>query len=374
MKNVIGVINLGKSQNLLDDLTRNRSIASVPFAGRYRLIDFALSNMVNSGISKVAVFTLNKSRSLTDHLGSGKDWDLDRKHGGLFILPPSINFLHEEYKGDLQNFHGHIDYFRRSSKEEYVIVSRSHMVCNINFQDALKHHIDAKADVTVLYKSKELKPEACNTCLQVEMDSKGRVLHMPTLQEAEETRLRNVYMETFIINKSLLVELIEDNVAQEKYDMTSGVILDNLSKMRVVGYEHHGHLAVVNSTASYYRESMRLLNPAVWKDLFYKPGLIYTKIKDEPPVKYMERADVRSSMIANGCIIQGTVENSILFRGVKVGPGAVIRNSIIMQDCEIGAGAHIENMILDKEVQIQNGKMMFENQDRPLVIDKRSVI
>lgn len=372
MKNVIGVINLGKSQTLLDDLTRNRSIASVPFAGRYRLIDFALSNMVNSGLSKVAVFTLNKSRSLTDHLGSGKEWDLDRKHGGLFILPPAINFLDEEYKGDLQNFHGHIDYFRRSSKEEYVIVSRSHMVCNINYKEAFKQHVETKADVTVLYKRMDLKTEALSACTQIEIDGKGRVLGMQEVLEADDDATRNVYMETFIINKSLLVELIEDSISQGNYDMTTSVIIENLSRMRVIGYEHRGHLAIINSTASYYRESMRLLCPNVWRGLFFQPGLIYTKIKDEPPVKFMEGAHVTNSMIANGCIVQGTVENSILFRGVKVAPGAVVRNSIIMQDCEIGEEAHIENMILDKEVHIQGGKMLLEQQEQPLVIDKRS--
>ncbi|MBL0387419.1 glucose-1-phosphate adenylyltransferase subunit GlgD [Tumebacillus sp. ITR2] len=368
MKNVIGVINLGKPHSMLDDLTRNRSIASVPFGGRYRLIDFTLSNMANTGISKVAVFTLNKSRSLMDHLGSGKEWQLDRKIGGLFVLPPAIEFPTQEYKGDLQNFHGHIDYFNRS-KEEYVIVCRSHMICNVNYAEALQFHIDSEADITMLYNRVDPDTVDLSNCYQVEVDEHQRVRGM-----SSDFDTGNVYMETFIINKSLLVELIEQCAENEQYDLTESLLIQNINNVSVHAFQHQGHLSIINCTTSYYNQSMRLLDPEVWKGLFFQPGLVYTKIKDEPPTKYIETADVRNSLIANGCIVQGQVENSILFRGVKVAKGAVIRNSIIMQECEIGADAVVENMILDKEVCIKRGQSLIGNATEPVVINKRSTI
>ncbi|KEO85252.1 glucose-1-phosphate adenylyltransferase subunit GlgD [Tumebacillus flagellatus] len=368
MKNVIGVINLGKPHSMLNDLTRNRSIASVPFGGRYRLIDFTLSNMANTGISKVAVFTLNKSRSLMDHLGSGKEWQLDRKIGGLFILPPAIDFPTQQYRGDLQNFHGHIDYFNRS-KEEYVIVCRSHMVCNLNYKEALQFHMDSEADITLLYNSIDPDTIDLSNCYQLDIDSHRRVRGM-----SGDTQTGNVYMETFIINKSLLVEMIEHCVEQEQYDLTEDLIAQHIDKFSVHAFQHKGHLSIINCTASYYEQSMRLLNPDVWKELFFQPGLVYTKIKDEPPAKYIETADVHNSLIANGCIVQGNVENSILFRGVKVAKGAKIRNSIIMQECEIGEDAVVENMILDKEVCIKRGQSLVGNAAEPIVINKRSII
>jgi glucose-1-phosphate adenylyltransferase len=371
MKNVIGVINLGKPHSMLDDLTRNRSIASVPFGGRYRLIDFTLSNMANTGISKVAVFTLNKSRSLMDHLGSGKEWQLDRKIGGLFMLPPAITFPTADYKGDLQNFYGHIDYFKRS-KEEYVIVCRSHIVCNVNYTEALQFHIDSEADITMLYSTLDPDTVDLSNCYQLEVDQHHRVQQMS--DNADEINNGNVYMETFIINRTLLIEMIEHCAEEGQFDLTKHVIAQNIDTFHVHAYQHAGHLSIINSTMSYYNQSMRLLNPDVWKGLFFQPGLVYTKIKDEPPSKYIETADVNNSLIANGCIVQGRVENSILFRGVKVAKGATIRNSIVMQECEVGEGAVIENMILDKEVCIQRGQTLLGNASEPVVITKRSII
>jgi len=369
MRNVIGVINLGSTRTLLNELTRNRSIASVPFGGRYRFIDFALSNMVNTGIQKVAVFTLNKSRSLMDHLGSGKEWDLDRKQGGLFILPPAISYPYGEYRGDLQNFYGHIDYFNRS-KESYVIVSSSHMICNLNYQEAFERHLATGADITLLYKdAKGMTDDDIASCEFLGIDETGRVRKM----QDRPTDERLLYMETFIISKKLLVDLIEKSFRQEEVSSLN-MIKNSLLTLNIVAYEHRGHLSVVNSIESYYKHSMNLLNPDVWRNLFFEPGLVYTKIKDEPPTKYVVDAQVRNSLIANGCVIEGTVENCILFRGVKVRKGAVIRDSIIMQDCEIDEGSFIEGVIFDKEVMISKDKRITGDKNAPSVITKRSIV
>ncbi len=371
MKNVIGVINLGKEQSMLQELTGSRSIASVPFGGRYRLIDFVLSNMVNAGAQKVAVFTLNKSRSLLDHLGSGKEWDLDRKRGGLFILPPAINYPSGEYKGDLQNFYGHLDYFQRS-KEKYVIIARSHVIYNMDFNKLLEAHEESKADITLVYKDvdqSEVCPEA-NIKLKLGPDAKVTDVHQGLL----ETGRCNLFMETFIIERTLLIEMILDSVEKNQYDLLTQVVMNNLDRLVVKGYQHQGYLSMIHNVASYYRHSMSLLNPEVWHNLFYEPGLIYTKIKDEPPTRYSEQANVRGSLIANGCEIEGTVENSILFRGVKVAKGTHIKNSIVMQKCEIEEGVDLDHVIIDKEVKVTEGKVLAGDPANPLVINKRSWI
>jgi glucose-1-phosphate adenylyltransferase len=371
MRNVIGVINLGNTRTLLNELTQNRSIASVPFGGRYRFIDFALSNMVNAGIQKVAVFTLNKSRSLLDHLGSGREWDLDRKQGGLFLLPPAIQYPSGEYKGDLQNFFGHIDYFLRS-KENTVIVSSAHMISNIHYEEALKAHEESGAQVTLLYKEVDMEAEELATCVRLEVDADGSVTKMEPC--AQGSLGLKMYMETYIIDKALLVELIREQVEKDDYSSLN-MIMNNVERLKVKAFEHKGHLAVINCLASYYKHSLELLNPYVNQELFMQPERpIYTKIKDEPPTKYVEESEVSNSLIANGCVIEGQVINSILFRGVKVRKGAVVKDCIIMQDCEIAEGSILENVIFDKEVVTTPGKRLIGSKTAVPVITKRSVM
>lgn len=369
MKRMMGVINLVNEPDDLEELTYSRCVASVPFGSRYRLIDFTLSNMVNSGIENAAVFTQHKYRSLMDHLGSGKEWDLDRKRGGLFILPAILHETTGMSRGDLFQFYSHRDYFYRG-REEYVVISRSHIVCNIDYNTVLDFHLEKDADVTVIYTKTASDEYAKHRRLAVKDD--GQV----TVIEDYSGRLRtdNVSMETYVMSKELLLDMVESCLAQGYDHLVRDGIMKNIGKLRVYGYLHEGYTGIVNTIQSYYKHSMMLLNPKVWRELFFQKNLIYTKVKDEPPARYAENAHARNSLIANGCVIEGKVENSILFRGVKIRKGAYVKNSIILQNCEIEENVIIENAILDKDVFISRGRVLTGDKQAPFIASKTKVI
>ncbi|PKM82489.1 MAG: glucose-1-phosphate adenylyltransferase subunit GlgD [Firmicutes bacterium HGW-Firmicutes-13] len=372
MKNVMGVINVNGRSGALKELTLSRCSASVPFGGRYRLIDFVLSSMVNSGVQNVAVFTVNKYRSLMDHLGYGKEWDLNRKKDGLFVLPPDINYHPGEPKGELQHLYNHLDYLYRS-RQKYVIISGSNMVLNINYTAAFNFHREVKADITVLYREENTAGvEDFAKGRRLALADDGRVLDI----EIKPGRLNTnkVLLKTFIMEKSLFIDLIESCVRRKRCSLIRDGIIRNIGKLNIFGFPHKGYFAVINSIGVYYKYSMDLLRPEVWQELFFRPGLIYTKVKDEPPTKYMEGAQVTNSLLANGCLIEGRVENSILFRGVKVHRGVFIKDSIIMQRSEVGENVRIENAILDKEVHICREKEISGERNNPVVIPKKMVI
>ncbi|MFD2614207.1 glucose-1-phosphate adenylyltransferase subunit GlgD [Paenibacillus gansuensis] len=369
MKQIMGVINLVNEPDDLEELTYNRCISSVPFAGRYRLIDFALSNMVNSGLEDVAVFVHRKYRSLMDHLGSGQEWDLDRKRGGLFVLPPSIDEMREMMKGDLYNFYSHRDYFYRSNKP-YVLLTRSHIVCNIDYCEVLEAHIQSGADITMVYK--ESSEEEHSKFRRLETDEDGRVRVME--EHTGRSRSNKLSMEMYLMSTSLLLDMIDTCLAQGYDYFVRDGIMKNLTKLKVYGHEYKGHMGIINTIQSYYTNSMKLLDPQIWKSLFFENGRIYTKVKDEPPARYLDHANVSNSMIANGCIIEGTVENSILFRGVRVRRGAHVKNSIVLQNCVIDLNAQIERAILDKDVFIQSGNVLHGDSRAPFIAVKKKVI
>jgi glucose-1-phosphate adenylyltransferase len=369
MKRAMGVINLINEIDFLEVLHRNRCVAAVPFGGRYRLIDFILSGMINSGMSKVAVFTHAKYRALMDHLGSGKEWDLDRKRGGLFVLPPNTDEHDEIAKGDLYQFYCQRDYFHRS-KQDVVVITRSHVVCNIDLQPAIQAHLDGDADITMVYKHTD--KETLSRSRRIRMDDTGRVVEM----QDHNGRLvsDDVSMEIFIMTKAFLLDLVETSLAQGYDHFVRDAIMKNMDRLKIVGFEYTGYLGIINTIQSYYRHSMNLLIPEVRRELFYKNGLIYTKIKDEPPARYLHGSSVQNALIANGCVVEGTVENCILFRGVRIRAGAVVRNSIILQNGEICAGASIGNAILDKDSKVLEGKILQGDPTAPYLAVKRSII
>jgi glucose-1-phosphate adenylyltransferase len=366
---MLGVINLIHEADEMGSLTSGRCLATVPFGGRYRLIDFALSSMVNSGIPKVAVFAHTKFRSLMDHLGSGSNWDLHRKQSGLFVLPPSMEDQTDFGKGDLYHFYRNRDYFARSPLD-YVVITRSHMVCNVDFARVLDQHRQTGADITVVCKrSSEGFPGLAR---KAKLNDKGRIIEMQDHFGRLESDI--VSMEMYVLSRDLLLDLVETSLAQGRDHFVRHSILSRLDQLNVNSYMHDGVLGVVNNIAAYYQHSMELLQPEVWKELFFKTGSIYTKVKDEPPTHYRNGADVTHSLVANGCDIEGAVHNSILFRGVKVGKGAIVRNSIVMQNGLIGEGGSLENCILDKDVEIRAMQHLKGSIELPFIALKRKVI
>jgi len=371
MQNVMGIINLNDGQEYLTELTKGRPLAAVPFGGRYRMIDFILSNMVNSGIQNVGILVQDKYRALMDHLRSGKEWDLARKRDGLFILPPGrTQALPNVYRGNIENFYNNLDYIE-SSRQQYVLIAGSHIVCNLNYRKIFKFHQEKGADITVMYKENNMDEDFMQYAI-LDCHSDGRLSDLAI--NPSQTLSRKVSMEMYLIEKGLLVSLIKDCQARGGLDFVKDILIKNINNLKIYGYPYKGYTARVDSVKSYYKHNMELLKPEKWEELFFKSGLVYTKVKDEAPVKYKEEAKVSNAMIGNGCMIEGRVENSILFRGVRVRKGAYVKDSIIMQRCDIAENVVVENVICDKNVSITNGKWLKGEKNYPLVIQKGTVI
>ncbi|VBB05022.1 nucleotide-diphospho-sugar transferases [Lucifera butyrica] len=372
MKDVMGIINLNENEMYMEKLTLHRPLAAMPFAGRYRLIDFALSNMVNAGIRNVGILVQDKYRALMDHLRSGKEWDLDRKWEGLYILPPFQNSLAmQSVKGEMGNFYSNLDYIR-NSRQKYVLVTGTAMVCNIDFNRVLAFHQQQDADITLVYKEWESPEEDCRLCNVIKTDGTGRVTDMQI--NPATSRQTKSCLEMYLMQRDLLIELIESCASRGEHSMVQDGIMRNIGRLKIYGYAFQGYLARIHSTQDYYRHSMNLLAPEVWRDLFLRSGIIYTKVKDGAPTQYKESSRVVNSLVASSCIIEGQVENSILFRGVKVHRGAYIKDCIIMQKSEICENAVVENVICDKDVHITGGKNLKGEKSYPFVIAKGTVI
>ena len=352
--NVMGVVFSSVNEDLLPELTINRSIASVPFGGRYRIIDFTLSNLVNAGISKVGVITKENYQSLMDHIGSAKSWDLDRKHGGLYILPPYSNSLSHVYEGNVDALIGIRSFLSRST-EQYVVLYNANSVLNINLADMIDRHIQSAADITVAYRYGKM-PLNHLDLMAFEFDSEKRIKKV-RLYEKENPECDHS-LGILVISRLLLLTLIDNAAAESKRVLSRDVIMPNVDNLVINGYEFKGFSAIMDSAHTYVNASTQLLSGEVRKDLFNEERPIYTKIKDAMPTRYGIASSVGNSLIADGCIIEGTVKNSILFRGVHVEKGAVVENAIIMQGSTVGAGAELKYVTIDKAASIGRGRTL----------------
>lgn len=369
MENAFGLIYTGDASMKLRELTFSRSVAAVPFGGRYRSIDFMLSNLVNTGIYNVGIIAQRNYHSLMDHLESGKEWDLHRKRDGLFILPPFVT--HDNtgvYKGTVDAIRSCMGYIRRSS-QRYVVLMGSHTIYNTTFSDMIHAHIESGADITVLYNREEnydLSEQFDD--LRLTIDETGRVTDLAINPKEYASNLCSC--DAFVMEKTLLEYLVEDAYAHARYDFTNDVLLSNVKDLNIRGFEYKGYVARLNSIKTYYRHNMALLDKAVSRELFSHEHPIYTKVKDEFPASYVDDGSAINSIVADGCVIEGRVENSILFRGVKVKKGAVVKNSIIMQAAEIGEDASLNCVILDKGVIVGSGLTLSGHEKYPVVLRK----
>lgn len=331
-KRILGVID-ATYKGELEELIIDRSLAAVPFAGRYRLIDFILSSMVNSGIKSVALFPKYQYRSLMDHLGSGRNWDLNRKRDGLFLFPPQL--LDVPNGGNsFDQFAANLSFFKRCS-QEYTLVANCFTVANIDFRAILESHIEADCDIT-------------------ELRHDGKSLDM------------------YVLKTSLLIELLE-NHNQTGFTSMNDVVNSLAHNYKVCYYQFKDYAVMIDSVKKYYATSIEFLQPSIWKNFFQKDQPIFTKVMDEPPTLYAKDASIQNSMIANGCQIDGKIENSIIARGVKIGKNVVIKNSIILQKCVIEDDCILENVILDKDVMIESGRKIRVSLDSPRILRKDTV-
>jgi len=367
--NVMGMIFSNAFDGVLPQLTALRAMGSVPFAGRYRLIDFALSGLVNAGISHVGVVTRGNYRSLMDHLGTGKPWDLSRKNGGLFLLPPfNSSDSGGMYRNRLDALYG-VSGFIRRSPQEYVLLCDGNLVANLDLESMLEQHSRSGADITVA-SCRGTSPALGNTLL-LDSAADGRITDCGLVNEAKEDALYSANIT--LMKKSLLEQILDDaaNRRQESFEQLA--IAENLS-LNVFHYPLSGFVRQIDSLQCYFDVSMELLEPQNRKALFPRSRPVYTKLRDEPPAIYGLGANADNALVADGCKIEGTVENSILFRGVTVGKGAVVRNSIVMQGSCVGEGASVEYVILDKDTHIAPQKTLCGAANVPLYVEKGKTV
>lgn len=371
--NAFGLIYTGEANLQLRELTYSRSVAAVPFAGRYRCIDFILSNLVNTGISNVGVITQKNYHSLMDHLGSGKEWDLHRKRDGLFILPPFVTRDNTGiYNGTIDAIRSVMGYVRRSA-QRYVVLTGSHTIYNTTYSDMIARHIKAGADITILYNDvTTFNPSDQFDDLRLTLDEKGRVYDLQIDPYRPLTPSQSC--DAFVMEKTLLEYLIEEAAAHALTDFVRDVLVKNVGTLKLYGYRYEGYVARMNSLSSYFSHNMAVLDRGVRSDLFNPQHPIYTKVKDEAPATYGPDARVSNSLVADGCIVEGSIENCILFRGVHVGAGSALRDSIIMQASDVRENCSLDHVILDKGVTVRAGRKLAGYESFPVIIRKGSVI
>lgn len=362
----IGIIFSNMHEETVPELVRRRTMASIPFGGRYRIIDFTLSNMVNSGITTVGLMTNNNYRSLIDHIGSGKDWDLARKDGGLILLPPFSEKHDKLYTTRLEAL-GSLTGFLNRRKEKYVVLTDCDGVAKIDIADIIEYHETKNADITLV--SHYGKVGKRSDFMLMSSDETGRITELKLSPHLNEGTKANIFINVMVINRQFLLNLVEDSVTHGFNSFESDILIKQIDSLKMYQYDFKGYYAGIDSMAAYYKHNMELLDKEVRDELFGGRD-IYTKVRDSAPSKYGETAVVKNSLISDGCVIEGVVENSILFRGVKVGKGAVVRNSIIMQDNYIGPNTSLNCVITDKNVVISDTKTLSGCNALPYFIQK----
>ncbi|MBR4223204.1 MAG: glucose-1-phosphate adenylyltransferase subunit GlgD [Oscillospiraceae bacterium] len=370
-KNILGLIFANMHEDVIPELTRQRTMGSVLFGGRYRMIDFVLSSMTNSGVDEVGVVTKSNYQSLLDHLGSGREWDMARKIGGLHLLPPFSNIASGIYRGRLEALYGITD-FIKCSAADYVIMSDCDVVASFDYDAIFEAHVKSGADITAVYARATLDQDAAVHSNIFGIDDNGRINNV--LINPQLSGECNVALNTYIISKDLLVNIITDGAAKGHYSFAKTILQGRCNEFDIRAYEYKGYFSKITSIKTYYDANMALLSTENRKALFLENNPIYTKIRDNPPAKLAIGAKVRNSLVADGCIIEGTVENSILFRGVKVGKGSVVRNAIVMQDTCVGRNCTLDSVITDKQVIITDGKILTGSSNYPICIGKAAQI
>lgn len=367
MGNVLCLVFANMHDTTLGDMTKNRTMGSVMFGGRYRLIDFPLSNMVNSGISEVGVITKSNYQSLLDHLGSAREWDLARKKGGLYILPPFGNVESTLYRGRIEALYGAMSFIKHS-RAKYVILSDCDVVTNIDYKPIVAAHIESGADITAVahtgvYSSEDIKT---STVFNVDADKNvTSVLINPDISGTCTTSLN-----VFVMSMDFLIETVNDAMARGNVSFERNILQEKCRELKIKIYEYDNYFSKLNSPESYFKSNMALLEPENARKLFVPKRSIYTKVSDNAPVKYDLDSKVSNSLIADGCIIEGEVENSVLFRGVKVGKGAKVKNCILMQGTVVGDNAELNYLITDKNVSICENHILTSSPQYPMYVGK----
>lgn len=372
MKDVIGVIFSNMHEHKVRQLTVNRCMGSLPVGGRYRLIDFVLSGFSNAGILNTAIIAKSNYRSLLDHLGNGREWDLARKRGGLLLLPPAAlsdnGALYTSRVEALAGIMGVI----KDSPAEYVLSADCDIMANIDYNAFINAHKQSGADITVMYKRRFLEGKHNRNVSTFNINDSGRVTDMYV--NPETVGEQNEFLNIVIFSKDLLEYLIRDCISRNTLFYERDMLQANINKFNISAYEYKEYAARFDSVQTYYDSNLELLDDNVRSSLFNPDRPIYTRVYDEAPVRYGLQAHVENSLLADGCVIEGEVENCLLFRGVTVAKGAKVKDSILMNGTYVGPYANLQNVITDKRVSVRDNRDLMGAATYPMYITKGSIV
>ena len=369
--NALGVIFANTYDNLVPELVAERSMASIPFGGRYRLIDFTLSSMANAGIDNVSVIVRKNYHSLMDHLGAGREWDLTRKRGGLNIVPPFAERSVKLYSGRVDALESILNWLE-DQKERYVILSDSYIAMNFDFGKLVDAHVKSGADVTMVYNRAAIPEGARSDNYTIRLDDNDRVVEI--LSNDYRIGEQNLAMNIYVIERESLIHLIHDASVRGLVYFERDILAHNVNILNIHALEYTGYVAHVCDMKSYFDENLKLIDEKNLNALFPKKNPVYTKIRDDNPTRYVTGSSVSNSLLADGCVIEGTVENCVLFRGVKVKKGAVVKNCVLMQDTVVEPGAELDCVVTDKNVRITADKKLSGTKSFPVYVQKNHIV
>ena len=362
----VGLVLAGGSSHRMPELSKRRAVAAMPIAGSYRCIDFVLSNLTNSHIKKVAVITQYNARSLNQHLNSSKWWDFGRKQGGLFVLTPTITEKNSYwYKGTADAIYQNLD-FLKECHEPYVVLASGDCVYKLDYNDVLDAHIEKNADITVVYKELKEEEDDLTRFGVLSVSEDGRITQME--EKPLEAKSNLVSTGVYVIRRRLLIELIEKAHEEQRDDFVQDILIRYREQKRIFGYRLEGYWRNIATTESYFRANQDFLRKDVREYFFKQYPSIYSKVDDLPPAKFNPGAYVKNSLVSSGCIVNGSVEDSVLFKKVYVGNNCVIRNSIILNDVYIGDNTVIENCIVESRGTIRANATYIEEKGKIRVV------
>ena len=367
----LGIIFSNIYDSSLGELTNHRTVASLPFGGRYRQVDFALSNMSNSGIHNVGIITKHNYRSLMDHLGNLGAWDLNRKNEGVVFLPPFADgHMASVYKGKLEALYSAV-HFIDNPIYDHVVICDSTVLCNIDYRAVIKKHIAVGADVTAVVSP---KTSGTDCPLAVRVDEDGFVIDLRVNASASDGELMGMGM--FVVKRELLVDIVRESYSRGYTHFERDFIQRsfNMGDLKIFGYLFSGVVLRNSDIVSYYKNNLALLDKEIRDGLFLQDAPIYTKVRDEAPTYYARGCVACRCMIADGCIIRGEVYDSVIFRDVRIENEANVKNSIIMQGCRIAADAILECVILDKNVIVREGACLKGTPEHPVIVKKGEIV
>ena len=369
--NLMGIIFANIYDSSLGELTNKRTMASLPYGGRYRQFDFTLSNMTACGIRHIGIISRYNYQSLMNHVGSGEEWDLELQEGGLEFLTPYASGSTSGYKGKLDAINSAMD-FLTFGDEEYVVLADPGMLYNIDLNTVVENHISSGKDITVV-----TKPGVSNGKKRLDMAitlKDGEISDMAVDYEAPEGYLASIGL--FIVAKDLLIHHVKESVARNLYRFERDFVLRQYQagNLSVNVYVYDGTVLFTESTEEYFKANMATLDPEIRQELFRGAHPIYTKVRDQVPSYYGENCNLENCTLADGCMLEGTVRNSVLFRHVNVGAGAVIEDSVIMNDTVVGENSYLKCVILDKDVVVSPGARLVGTPSNPVILKRGETI